>query len=79
MDISVTHFKHRCLELVRRVEKTGSTVTITRRGRVVAHLEPSSSMAAAKQPWQRLRALGGKLSGEPGESALGSEEFEALE
>ena len=38
MDISVTEFKQRCLEIIRRVERTGGEVTITRRSRVVAQL-----------------------------------------
>ena len=79
MDISVTEFKHRCLEIVRRVERTGQTVTITRRGKVVAHLEPSATGAIAGQkPWERLRALGGALRGAPGESVVREEDFEAL-
>ena len=38
MDISVTDFKQRCLDLIRRVEQTGRTVTITRRGKVVRRI-----------------------------------------
>jgi len=34
MDISVTEFKHRCLEIIRRVEESGKPVAITRRGKV---------------------------------------------
>ena len=79
MDISVTDFKHRCLELVRRVERTGRTVTITRRGKVVAHLEPSAPDARGRQtPWERLRALGGTLRAAPGESVIRDRDFEAL-
>ena len=80
MDISVTEFKHRCLEIVRGVEKTGERVTITRRGRPVAQLEPSSKRAGADalKPWERMRLLGGKLLAEPGESVLRDENFEAL-
>ena len=79
MDISVTDFKHRCLELVRRVERTGRSVTITSRGKVVAHLEPSAPSATAGQrPWERLRALGGALRAAPGESVLHKKDFEAL-
>jgi prevent-host-death family protein len=43
MDISVTQFKHRCLEIIRRVEESGQPVAITRRGKVVARLNPSAS------------------------------------
>ena len=78
MDISVTEFKQRCLEIVRRVERTGQSVEITRRGKVVAHLEPSKADATAGQrPWERLRALGGKLRARPEESALLEVDFEA--
>lgn len=78
MAISVTEFKQRCLEIVRRVERTGQSVEITRRGRVVAHLEPSRADASAGQrPWERLRALGGGLHAQPEESVLSEADFEA--
>jgi prevent-host-death family protein len=48
--ISITELKQRCHEVVRKVEQTGKPVTITRRGRVVAQLEPARS-----KPWERLR------------------------
>ncbi len=44
MDISVTEFKQRCLEIVRRVENSGKSVAITRHGRVVARLESGESV-----------------------------------
>ena len=79
MDISVTEFKQRCLEIIRRVEKTGQVVAITRRGKVVARVAPSS-IASAKEtpkPWEHLRTLGGRLLAAPGESVLSDEDFEA--
>lgn len=79
MDISITEFKQRCLEIVRRVEQTGKPVTIRRRGRAVAQLEPSPSAdMAGKKPWEQLRALGGQLEAGPGESVLRDQDFEAL-
>jgi prevent-host-death family protein len=53
MDISVTELKQRCLEVVREVERTGKPVAITRRGRVVAQLEPTLRAGAAGRgkPW----------------------------
>ncbi|MEO8682633.1 MAG: prevent-host-death protein [Vicinamibacterales bacterium] len=80
MDISVTQFKQRCLELVRRVESSGERVTIMRRGRAVAQLDPASgaNLPAEGAPWERLRALGGTLHGAPGDSVLLGKEFEAL-
>jgi len=80
MDISVTEFKQRCLEIIRGVEKSGKQVTITRRGRAVAQLQAPLARAAAGRlkPWVRMRLLGGKLLAEPGESVLRDEDFEAL-
>jgi prevent-host-death family protein len=80
MDISVTEFKHRCLEIIRRVEESGKPVAITRRGKVVARLGPPAQSAVRRglKPWERMRALGGRLLAEPGESALRDEDFEAL-
>jgi len=80
MDISVTDFKHRCLEIIRRVEKTGKPVSITRRGKVVVRLQPSTAALRSDKlkPWERMRALGGRLLAKPGESALRDEDFEAL-
>jgi prevent-host-death family protein len=80
MDISVTEFKQRCLEIIRRVERTGEAVVITRRGKVVARVAPSSAAApkGTLKPWEQMRAMGGRLLATPGESALRDEEFEAL-
>ena len=81
MDISVTEFKQRCLEIVRRVERTGKPVAITRRGRVVAQLRrpaPAHGEAGAK-PWERLRAsVETRLLASPGESVLKDEDFKAM-
>ncbi len=79
MDISVTEFRRHCLEIIRRVERTGSPVAITRRGRVVAQLRrPIAPHAAAAKPWERLRAAGGRLLSGAGESVLNEKDFEAL-
>ena len=79
MDISVTEFKQRCLEIIRAVEKTGRSVAITRRGKVVARLHPSAAAGSTHlKPWEQLRALGGKLHAAPGESVLRDRDFEAL-
>ena len=69
MDISVTEFKHHCLEIIRQVEETGKPVAITRRGKVVVRLNPSGSAGySGVKPWEQLRALGGRLLAEPGDS-----------
>lgn len=80
MDISVTDFKQRCLAIIREVERTGSRVSITRRGRVVAQLRrPAAPPAGAtEKPWERLRRLGGRLIGSPDQSVATGDDFEAL-
>lgn len=80
MDISVTEFKQRCLEIIRQVEKSGRPVTLTRHGRAVARIQAPASRGGGRslKPWEQLRELGGQLLSEPGESAVRDEEFEAL-
>ena len=80
MVISVTQFKHHCLKIIRRLEQTGAPVAITRRGKVVAQLQAPavSKSGRAQKPWERLRAMGGRLLAEPGESVLRDKDFEAL-
>ncbi len=80
MDISVTQFKHHCLEIIRRLEQTGAPVAITRRGKVVAQLQtpPVSKSGVVQKPWERLRAMGGHLLADPGESVIRDKDFEAL-
>ena len=58
----------------------GKPVAITRRGKVVARLNPSGSPSglSSQAPWEQLRALGGRLLASPGESALREEDFEAF-
>ena len=79
MDISVTEFKQRCLEIIRAVEKSGKAVAITRRGKGVARLQPPVPTVPAKvKPWEQLRSMGGRLLAKPGESVLRDHDFEAL-
>ncbi|MEX2198954.1 MAG: type II toxin-antitoxin system prevent-host-death family antitoxin [Burkholderiales bacterium] len=79
MDISVTELKQRCLELVREVEATGKPVAITRRGRVVAQLEPALAAGAAGRgkPWERLRGRGQWLAS-PGETLVAQKDLKGL-
>jgi antitoxin (DNA-binding transcriptional repressor) of toxin-antitoxin stability system len=78
MDISVTEFKANCLELIRKVEKGGEALTIRRRGKIVARLEPPRSHEKELKPWEKLRAMGGAFLAEPDESVLKDEDFEAM-
>jgi antitoxin (DNA-binding transcriptional repressor) of toxin-antitoxin stability system len=77
MDISVTEFRARCLEIIRRLERGGSAVDIKRRGKVVARLSPPPKCGdVPRKPWERL-AGSGELFAEPGESVLQEGDFEA--
>lgn len=78
MDISVTDFKARCLDLIRKVEESGKAITIRRRGKVVARLEPVSAAADGGKPWEQLRALGGRAHVKAHESVWADKDFEAL-
>lgn len=78
MDISVTQFKARCLDFIRRVEKTGEAIIIHRRGRIVARLQRASDGSDGDKPWEQLRALGGRARFGPHESVWREEDFEAL-
>ncbi len=78
MDISVTKFKQRCLELIRRVEATGKPVTITRRGKVVAQLEPPPTPTAiGVKPWERLRGRARWLA-DPAERFISEKDIRGL-
>ena len=78
MVISVTDFKARCLDLIRKVEKSGTPVTIKRRGKTVARLEPAQGPESDLRPWEQLRALGGEVHAAPEESVLKDEDLEAM-
>jgi prevent-host-death family protein len=75
--VSVSEFKQHCLDVIRRVEREGAPVDLTRHGRVVARLVPTIPAAQGTPPWLRLRGHG-LLAAAPEESVLNAAEFEAL-
>ena len=78
MDISVTEFKQRCLEIIRRVEATGKPVTITRHGKAVAQLDPPALPATAgAKAWERLRGRARWLA-DPGDRFISEEDIRGL-
>ena len=79
MDISVTQFRARCLELIRQVEAGGDEVRIRRRGRVVARLSPPPGSAAGEPPPWRALCGSGELKAQPEDSVLAAQEFSALQ
>ena len=78
MAVSVTEFRHRCLEIVRRVVRTEKPVAITRRGRIVAQLRPLSiALPAGVKPWERLRGSA-KWLAEPEETFVPENNIKGL-
>lgn len=75
--VSVTEFKTHCLDLIRQVEQVGDAVELTRHGKVVARLIPTTSTVQGAPAWQRLRGQG-KLLASPEESVIDSEQFDSL-
>ena len=51
--VAAAEFKARCLKLIDQVHDTGQPITITKRGKVVAVLQPAGHEDA--KPWLRLR------------------------
>jgi antitoxin (DNA-binding transcriptional repressor) of toxin-antitoxin stability system len=59
--VKASEFKARCLSILDDVARTGETVAISKRGRVVAELVPPRSRAGARYPQQALRGTGRTL------------------
>jgi prevent-host-death family protein len=75
--VSVTEFKAHCLDVIRQVEQEGTTVDLTRHGRVVARLVPTPQTSKGVAPWLRLRGRG-RLIGAPEAGVLDDSDFDAL-
>jgi len=60
--IMASEFKARFLKILDDVERTGETVAISKRGRVVAELVPPRSRGHAGHPQQTLRGTGRTLA-----------------
>lgn len=53
MTITATEFKAKCLALIDRVQRRGDSITITKRGKVVAKLVAARDTGG--RPWMQLR------------------------
>lgn len=51
--VSATEFKAKCLKLIDQVHDTGKPITITKRGKIVATLQPAGG--GDEKPWLKLR------------------------
>jgi len=75
MKVNATEFKAKCLSLIDKVEANGETVTITKRGRVVARLVgPNMDL----RPWLALRSTTADWKGDPLAPAVDPDDIEAL-
>jgi prevent-host-death family protein len=75
MKLAASEFKARCLALLDRVHERGETVTITKRGRVVARLVPAGD--TDERPWLRLRGSA-KWTGDPFAPVVDESDIDAL-
>ena len=76
MTVSATEFKAKCLAIIDRVNATGESVTITKRGRVVAKLVAERDVT--ERPWLVLRGSVVKWHGDPFAPAVDEDDIEAL-
>lgn len=75
MKIAAAEFKAKCLALLDRVSEDGTSITITKRGRVVARLVPAGD--DHNRPWLRVRGRA-KWTGDPFAPAVEEDEVDAL-
>ncbi len=73
--IGATEFKARCLALIDQVHDTGKPITITKRGKPVAVLQPIAEEDA--KPWLKLRGTI-KFYKDPFKPAIDESDIEAL-
>ena len=78
MEMSVTEFKAKCTKVFHDIERRKEPVKITRRGKVIAVVQPSDHSGA--DPKKFLGCLHDTLTFNPGwDDPLGEEDWEACE
>ncbi len=75
MKVAASEFKARCLSLIDEVHERGESITITKRGRVVACLVPAGDVDS--RPWLRMRGKA-RWQDDPLAPALDEDEIDAL-
>jgi prevent-host-death family protein len=75
MNIGAAEFKAKCLALLDQVRDKGQSITITKRGRVVARLVPAGD--DGERPWERVRGTA-RWHGDPMAPAVDESEIDAL-
>lgn len=74
MEIAAAEFKAKCLAILDQVHESGESVTITKRGKVVARLVPAGE---AERPWRRLERTA-EWHGDPLAPAVAESDIESL-
>jgi len=75
MRMAAAEFKAKCLALLDVVRDEGRTITITKRGRVVARLVPAGD--DDEKPWLRVRGRA-TWAGDPFAPAVDEDEIDTL-
>ena len=75
MSVAAADFKARCLALLDQVKDRGESITITKRGRVVARLVPAGD--DDERPWLKVRGRA-RWTGDPFAPAVGEDDIDAL-
>ena len=73
MTITVDDLKTRADEIVREVDRDGTTVDVELDGKVIARITPAETKAV--RPWEAMHGKG-RLLASPEESVLRAEDFE---
>ena len=68
-------FKAKCLALIDQVRERGESITITKRGRIVARLVPAGD--EDERPWMTLRGRG-RWTGDPFAPILDEHDIQVL-
>jgi prevent-host-death family protein len=74
--IAISEFKAKCLGILRRVQKTGRPIVVTRRGERIAEIHPPSP-AQSEFDWLGSFAERGRITGDLIEP-VATEDWEAL-
>lgn len=75
MKMAAAEFKARCLAVLDRVHERGESITITKRGRIVARVVPAGD--TDERPWQRLAGTA-RWQGDPLAPVVDETDIEAL-
>jgi prevent-host-death family protein len=75
--VSISQFKARCLELLKKVKRTGKPILVTKRGEPIAEVVPPSP-ATRKRKWLGSARGTGEILGDI-VSPVSAEDWEALQ